>query len=164
MRAVVSTSLVAGAIAIAINTALLAAADWIPLVTARGGLLKVLTIYVGPTLSGMGAGAAWARMGLPVPGGTAFQLGFHVIVGLGMALFYGLLLEPLLPGRPFWKGLLYAVAVWLANAFVILPWLGEGIAGSRNLGRPGMAYFAAAHTVFFVLLAVLYAWFSRPRI
>lgn len=57
--------------------------------------------------------------------------------------------------------MIYAVVVWVANAVVILPWLGEGFAGSRNLSLPGMAYFAAAHTVFFVLLAVLFARF-RP--
>ena len=149
--------------AIAINTALLAAADLIPLVTARGGLLKLLTIYVGPTLSQHGTGAAWVGLGLPAPSGTTFQLGFHIVVGLAMALLYGIALEPLLPGGPGWKGLLYAAGVWLANAFIILPWLGEGVAGSRNLGALGMAYFAAAHTVFFVLLAVLFARFNRLR-
>jgi len=131
------------------------------LVTARGGLLKLLTIYLGPSLAG--AGARWVGLGMPAPGGTTFQLGFHVVVGLAMAVFYGVLLEPLLPGRPWWKGLLYAVAVWLANAFIVLPLLGEGIAGGRNLGTPGMIYFAAAHTVFFMLLAVLFAVFNRPR-
>lgn len=38
-------SLLAGLIAIVANTALLEAADWIPLVTARGGLLKLLKMY-----------------------------------------------------------------------------------------------------------------------
>lgn len=163
LRAHILSALLAGAIAIAINTALLTAADLIPLVTARGGLLKLLTIYVGPVFSKLGMGAGWAGLGLPAPGSTPFQLGFHVVVGLTMALLYGIALEPLLPGKPWWKGLLYAAAVWVSNAFVILPWLGEGIAGSRNLGLPGMAYFAAAHTVFFVLLAVLFARFDRIR-
>ena len=156
-------SLLAGAIAIAVNTALLTAADWIPLVTARGGLLKLLSIYLGPALSRAGAGSGWVGLGLPVPGGMTFQLGFHIVVGLAMALLYGVALEPVLPGRPWWKGLLYAVVAWLANALIVLPWLGEGIAGSRNLGVPGMAYFAAAHTVFFVLMAVLFARFNRLR-
>ena len=163
LRRQVSMSLLAGAIAIGINTAALAAADWIPLVTARGGLLKLLTIYVGPTLSRVGVGSAWAALGLPAPGGTPFQLGFHVVVGLAMALLYGVVLEALLPGRPWVKGVLYAAVVWIANALIILPWLGEGFAGSRNLGALGMAYFAAAHTVFFVLLAVLFAHFTRLR-
>ena len=156
-------ALLAGSIAIAVNTALLAAADWIPLVTARGGLLRLLTIHFGPALSRTGVGPAWVGLGLPAPGGTTFQPGFHVLVGLAMAVFYGVVLEPLLPGGPWWKGLLYAAAVWVANAFIILPWLGEGIAGSRNLGITGMAYFAVAHTVFFMLLAVLFAGFNRPR-
>ena len=107
--------------------------------------------------------AAWAVLGLPAPGGTPFQLGFHVVVGLAMALLYGVALEARLPGRPWVKGALYAAGVWVANALIILPWLGEGFAGSRNLSAFGMAYFAAVHTVFFVLLAVLFAHFTRLR-
>jgi hypothetical protein len=50
--------------------------------------------------------------------------------------------------------------VRLANAAVVLPAIGEGF---RHLGLAGMAWFAAAHTLFFVVLAVLYArWRRRP--
>jgi hypothetical protein len=163
LRARILPSLLAGAIAIALNTVLLAVADLIPLVTARGGLLKLLTIYFGSALRRAGMAAGWVGLGLPAPGGTTFQLGFHVLVGLAMALLYGVALEPLLPGSPWRKGLLYAAAAWAANAFVVLPWLGEGIAGSHNLSLAGTAYFAAAHTVFFVLLAVLFPRFNRLR-
>ena len=162
-RCTIRAALIAGSIAIGVNTALLAAADLVPLVTARGGLLKLLSQFIGPALSQAGVGLAWVGLGLPVPGGTTFQLGFHVVVGLAMAVLYGVALEPLLHGRPWFKGLLYAAAVWLANPFIILPWLGEGVAGSRNLTAPGMLYFAAAHTVFFVLLAVLFAHLVRTR-
>ena len=152
-----AAALLAGGLAIAVNMALLAAADAIPLVTARGGLLKLLKVAFGDTLARLGAGALWAQSGLPAPGSNTFQLGFHVVVGLAMALLYGLALEGWLAGPPWRKGLAYAAAVWLANAFVVLPLLGEGIAGSRSLSLPGMAYFAAAHTVFFVGLALLFA-------
>jgi hypothetical protein len=156
----VTCALLAGAPAIGVNTFLLAAADWIPLATARGGILKLLTINVSPALADIGAPALWATLGLPAPGSHAFQLGFHVVVGLAMALLYGLALERRLLGPPWMKGLIYAAVVWAANALAVLPWLGEGVAGSRYLGLAGMAYFAAAHTVFFLLLAV---WFARCR-
>ena len=155
----VAAALLAGGLAITVNTALLAAADAIPLVTARGGLLKLLTVAFGDILTRLGAGALWARSGLPAPGGNTFQLGFHVVVGLAMALLYGSALEARLTGPPWRKGLVYAAAVWLANAFIVLPLLGEGVAGSRSLRPPGMACFAAAHTMFFVGLAVLFARF-----
>ena len=163
-RSTIGAALLAGSIAIGLNTALLAAADWIPLITARGGLLKLLTMLFSPYLSRAGVGSAWVRLGFPVPGGTTFQFGFHIVVGLAMAMFYSVLLETRLPGRPWWKGLLYAAGVWIANAFIVLPLLGEGVAGSRNLGALGITYYAAAHTVFFVLLAVLYARFNRSRL
>jgi hypothetical protein len=73
-------------------------------------------------------------------------------------------LEPVVPGKPLVKGLIYAAIVWLLNACVVLPAIGEGIAGSRYLGLAGMTGFAAIHTVFFVLLALLYARFrARPH-
>jgi hypothetical protein len=152
-----AAALLAGTLAIAVNTALLAAANAIPLVTARGGLLKLLKVAFGDTLARLGADALWTQSGLPAPGSNTFQLGFHVVVGLAMALLYGLALEAWLTGPPWRKGLVYAAAVWLANAFIVLPLLGEGVASSRSLNLAGMAYFAAAHTVFFVGLAVLFA-------
>ena len=80
-----------------------------------------------------------------------------------MALAYALLLEPLVPGRAWMKGALYAVLVWLLNTLVLLPGIGEGIAGRRTLPLAGMTYYAMAHTVFFVLTALLYARLRRWR-
>jgi hypothetical protein len=53
-----------------------------------------------------------------------------------MAVFYAFLLEPILPGSALAKGLVFALLVWLANAFIVLPWIGEGLAGSRYRARP----------------------------
>jgi hypothetical protein len=156
-------SLLAGLIAIVVNTVLLEAADWIPLVTARGGLLKLLKMYFGEPLASLGVADHWAALHLPGPDTHEFKPGFHIVVGLLMAVFYAYVLEPILSGSALVKGLLYALLVWLANAFVVLPWIGEGIAGSAFLSAAGMIYFAAVHTVFFVLLAVLYARFTAPR-
>jgi hypothetical protein len=94
---------------------------------------------------------------IKIPPGGAFQTGFHIAVGLTMALFYAFALEPVLRGPSWLRGLLYAVAVWLANALIVLLTTGDGIAGSRRLTVAGMAWFAAAHTLFFVTLAILYA-------
>lgn len=136
----IAASLYAGAIAIAINELALLSADLIHLQTAHGGLLKLLVQLTG----------------LPVPHSDAFAITFHVIVGLAMAVIYGLLLEPLWRGQPWLLGLVYAAATWIANAFVVLPVIGEGIAGSATLGAAGIVWFAAAHTVFFIALSILY--------
>jgi len=117
-------ALAAGAIAILLNVGALAAANLIPLATAHGGLLRLLSMITG----------------IAPPGGVAFQTGFHIVVGLAMAVFYGIVLEPLLPGRAWSKGMQYAVALWLANALIILPVTGEGLAGSRDLTLPGMLW------------------------
>ena len=137
-----AAAVVSGAAAILLNTMALRAADLVPLQTARGGLLRLV------------------RMAVPLPGTAAFQTIFHLTVGLLMALCYAHLLEARLPGSPVIKGTIYALAVWLLNALVVLPFTGEGIAGSAHLSLAGIVWFAAAHTLFFVLLAV---WYARLR-
>ena len=71
-----------------------------------------------------------------------------------MALVYAYLLEPALPGGGAQKGALYAIAVWLLNAFVVPPATGDGFAGSAHLALAGITWFAAAHTLFFMVLAI----------
>ena len=95
-------ALLAGAVAIVLNTAVLAAADLVPLATAHGGLLRLLVILTG--------GAVTA------PASAVFRDAFHIVVGLAMALFYAFALEPVLRGPSWLRGLLYAVATWLAKA------------------------------------------------
>lgn len=144
-------ALLAGGVAILLNTAALATADLVGLTTAKGGLLKLLVQLSGGTLR--------------PPPGAAFAAGFHVVVGLTMALTYAFALEPRLPGPGWVRGLACAAAVWVVNAAVLLPLLGEGFAGWHDLAPAGMAWFAAAHTLFFVLLAVLVAcWLPRGSV
>lgn len=71
-------ALIAGLIAIVVNTAMLEAADWIPLVTARGGLLKLLP----SPLASLGVTDLWAALHLPAADTPAFKTGFHILVGL----------------------------------------------------------------------------------
>jgi len=133
------TALAAGAMAIIVNMLALAAADFVPVATAHGGLLRLLV-----------------RFGLHAPATPQFQAAFHILVGLLMAVVYAFVLDPLLNGTALVKGLIYAAGVWLINAVFVLPMTGEGLAGSRHLSLLGMAWFAAAHTLFFVLLALFY--------
>jgi hypothetical protein len=148
-----AVALYAGAVAITINMLLLKAADIVAVQTAHGGLLRVISPLAARLLEPAGVSAWWRAVGGPGIGTAVFQDSFHFVVGIGMALAYVLLLEPRLSGAFWRKGLLYALVVWLLNAFVILPLSDEGIAGSAHLVLAGMLWFAAAHTAFFVLLA-----------
>jgi hypothetical protein len=154
-------ALVAGTIAILSNTALLVGADAIHFTTARGGLLRLIKNRAGDAASSMGIGTWWTEVVLPATAGPTFQSGFHIVVGLLMAIFYAYVIEPRLTGKPWQKGVLYSVLVWFLNACVVLPALGEGIAGSRYLPLSGMVGFIVIHTVFFVLLGILYARFRK---
>jgi hypothetical protein len=139
----VAAALVAGTIAIVSNILALDAAWLVPLDTGNGGLLRFLVMLTGGAF--------------PVPAGAVFQTGFHFVVGLAMALFYAFVLEPWMRAPSWLRGVLFATAVWLINALIVLPSIGEGIAGSRDLTLAGMAWFAAAHTLFFLVLATLFA-------
>ncbi len=120
-RSPLAAALFAGAFAIAVNTALLALADAAGFTTARGGLLRLIRDLAARAAPSLGLGDLWTGTLAPATTGALFQTGFHIFVGLLMAVFYALVLEPVLPGKPLVKGLLYAVLVWLLNAFVVLP-------------------------------------------
>ena len=92
------------------------------------------------------------------------QAVFHIVTGLVMAIFYALVLEPKLPGRPFFKGVAYGTAIWFLNAFLVLPLTDEGIAGSRHINTVGLIAFdshALAQTLPKVKLNLLRADISQ---
>ncbi len=155
------SALLAGSVAIMLNSLALKAADLIHLPTAHGGLLRLLSLGLSGPLQQSGVSSAWSAIGAPAPHSPTFQTGFHILVGLLMSIFYALVLGHLLPWSPAVKGLAYAAGVWLVNALVVLPATGEGFAGSANLSFAGMLWFAAAHTLFFMLLAFGFARAER---
>ncbi len=157
------SALLAGSIAIILNTIALKAADLIHLPTAHGGLLRLLSsVFSGP-LQESGISSVWLAVGAPAPNSPTFQTGFHIFVGLVMSLFYAFVLEPLMPWGTTIKGLVYTISVWLINALVILPAAGEGFAGSANLTLAGILWFAAAHILFFMMLAYGFALTKQPN-
>jgi hypothetical protein len=146
--------LFASGIALAVNFALLGLADRLGIVTARGGFQRLVKIWMGPVLKGAGVERVWSALSLPEPSSKLFQVSFKVGVGLVMALIY-VWIQPYLPGARISRGLIYALVIWLINAGIVLPALGEGFAGARSLSATGMTAFAIAHTSFFIVLAFL---------
>lgn len=152
----VRDALLAGSIAIAVNMLLLRWSAKAGLQTGQGSLSQLLVwLHSGRLI--------WQ---LPPIGGipaTVWRPVFHVIVGLILAVFYALFLEPRLRKAftPLMSGLFYALGVWLLNAWIVLPLLGMGIAGESIVPPIGMLYFAFAHTAFFVILSLLYARLAR---
>ena len=152
--------LLAGAFAITINTLLLYLAARYGLQTGHGGVLKLIHPWLAPVLNRSGVAQIWASTTLPAPGSPTFKMGFHVFVGLLMAAMYAFA-ERFVRWRPWFKGVTYAVVVYLANALIVLPLLGQGIAGRRVVSSYGLIYFALAHTTFLLLLASSYARWRR---
>ena len=138
----IRASILAGFLAILVNTVLLSAADHFHVVTARGGLLTLALKLIGPSAPHV-ATTWW------------FKQLFHIVVGVAMIVAYAVTLtrwrSPAIA-----KGLFSALVVWLLNACLILPLICQGFAGSYVLAPLGMLTFAVAHTAFFVIGAILY--------
>ncbi|MFG1425672.1 hypothetical protein [Roseixanthobacter glucoisosaccharinicivorans] len=147
-------ALLAGMVALVVNFALLGLADRLWIVTARGGFQRLVKLWTGPVLHRLGVDRIWIALHLPDPNGALFTNGFKVAVGLAFAVIY-VWIQPLLPGSAPEKGLLYALLVWVVNAAVVLPALGQGFAGINTLSSVGILSFAIAHTAFFLVLAGL---------
>ena len=156
LPAMILFALLAGTIAIALNIFVLDALKNAGVETLGGGLQKLMRAKLSGMFRSTGIAEAWTSIGLPGPDEPSFKTGFKVVVGLSMALIYALLLEPILHGSWLRKGLISAVPFWLLNAFVVLPWLGDGIAGARFLTTAGLLSYAFAHTLFFVIVALVY--------
>ncbi|GLQ49892.1 hypothetical protein ACFFJT_00850 [Dyella flava] len=146
-------ALIAGLIAISLNTGALKLADCFSIATAHGGLLRLLTSWFGLLMqrSGGSLQKPWHLLADPY-----FQVGFHFFIGMLMALGYAFAIEPWWRAKAWVKGLWYALVVWLLNAVVVLPLTGEGFAGTAHLGFIGVAWFAAAHTLYFLALALIF--------
>jgi hypothetical protein len=142
----------ASAIAIAVNTALLSAADYFHLVTARGGLLS---LFLQVARRYVTVSSIYRTYG--------FQQAFHIVVGIIMGIAYAFLFVRL-RGSAWRRGAVYGALVWAANACIVLPLIHQGFAGYRVVSVGGMLYFACAHMVFFLLCAVLFGWFSSTGI
>lgn len=138
------------------NMLLLAGADAIQLPTAHGGLLRLLQDVGGWCAARINQTELWVDVIVAAVSRKEFQAGFHIVVGILMAILYAYVLEPCLKLRPLVSSVVYASLVWLVNALIVLPLIGEGLAGSRRLDAAGIFAFAVAHTVYFILLGAIY--------
>ena len=149
-------ALLASSIALAANMALLSIAGAAGISPGQGGLLRLFTMMIQRLAGSLRLIDGLSNLHLPS------LATFHIVTGLAMALVYALI-EPRLPGRPFSKGLVYGAVIWCFNAFVVLPLIGEGIAGSRNVNTVGLIVFAVAHMTFFLALSMLYGALCSRR-
>jgi hypothetical protein len=139
----------AGTPAIVANEIILLSADLAGVRTAHGGLLRLICVTTGITN--------------PIFQQQVFQIGFHLVVGVLMSVFYGIALYPRVGDHPLKAGLLYGSIVWMINSAIVLPLIGEGFAGSKSLTVLGMMLFAIAHMLFFVLQSMLFGVFMRGQ-
>ncbi|MHB1844573.1 MAG: hypothetical protein ACYCWW_07030 [Deltaproteobacteria bacterium] len=81
---------------------------------------------------------------------------FHVGVGIGAAIAYALVGAALLPGSKVARGLAFVQPMWLAQALIVLPWLGHGRFGVR-LGPWTPLWSFALNALFGLVLGLGYA-------
>ena len=143
-------ALIAGFIAISVNTLLLELAPVIHLKAEGGGLLKLLLQY-----------------GRPMTGHIAFlntsffSLIFHYLTGLVMIMIYACWFSQLLKMSGWIKGSLFSLLPWLINGLIVLPLLGFGLLGNYKLSLAGMCYFLIAKWLFGLVNGGHFAYLSK---
>ncbi|MES2060318.1 hypothetical protein [Mucilaginibacter agri] len=143
-------ALIAGFIAISVNTLLLQLAPMIHIKAEGGGLLKLLLQY-----------------GRPITGHIAFLytslfgVVFHYLTGLVMVIIYICWFSRLLKMSGWIKGSLFSLLPWLINGFIVLPLLGYGLLGNYKLSLAGMCYFMITNWLFGLVLGWLFAYLNK---
>ena len=126
-------------------------------------MLKFAMLILGPVIEGLGIDESWAAVGLPGPSSMLFRLAFRYLAGFGMVFLYALALERVLPGNGLVKGTLFSFVPWLVAGLVVMPLLGEGAFGLRQIPVSGAAYFFAANLSFAVVLGLLFERFRKSE-
>lgn len=157
----VSATFWAGQIAITVSTIILRLAEPLGIQAGGGALLRFATLILGPVIEGLRINELWTAVGLPEPSSMLFRLAFRYMAGFGMVLLYTFALEPVLPGNGLVKGALFSFLPWLVAGLVVMPLLGEGAFGLRELPVIGAAYFFAANLSFSLVLGMLFEIFRK---
>ena len=159
----ISAGLWAGLIAITVSTIILRVAE--PLGIRAGGevLQRFARLILGPVIEGLGIDELWAAAGLPGPSSMLFGLAFRYLAGFGMVFLYVFALERVLPGSGLVKGAVFAFLPWLGAVLVVMPLVGAGAFGLREVPLSGAVYFFAANLSLGVVLGVLYDKFRKAR-
>lgn len=153
----------AGLLAVAINTVVLKAAPLLQLEAEAGGLLRLLRNTFGATFDQIGMTALWSTLHMPPPDSLPFWVLFHFSMGIGIAVFYVLVVEPFLIGPEWVKGFQFSLLPWSFNSAFVMPMLGKGFAASDILTLGGMLYFFFANGLYGVVLGVVYGRFLIER-
>jgi hypothetical protein len=123
-------ALLCGALATVVNMAILATLGAARIRTTHGGLLRLLALGVIRVAHSPGINPTYPADAQLLFAAGWFQEGFHIVTGLLMAVVYVLFLEPRGGASPLLRGVLYGTAIWLLNALIVLPALGEGYCGA----------------------------------
>jgi len=159
----ISAGFWAGLIAITVSTIILRLAEPLGIQAGGGAPLRFATLILGPVIEGLGIDELWTAAGLPGPSSMLFGLAFRYLAGFGMVFLYVFALERVLPGSGLVKGALFSFLPWLGAVLVVMPILGEGAFGLREVPLSGAVYFFAANLSFGVVLGVLYDKFRKAR-
>lgn len=86
-----------------------------------------------------------------------FAITLNIAAGLGFAMIYGRFVEPLLPGGPVRKGMLFSLVPFLLSIFVFFPVMDAGILGADiDAGPLPVIGNLAIHLVYGAVLGWLY--------
>jgi uncharacterized membrane protein YagU involved in acid resistance len=124
--------------------------------------MTMMAYFVAPMM--LGHPMDIAQMLAPLAGGnwTAGLL-MHLTNGIIVfPLMYTLILYRILPGAPWFKGILWGIALWLSLEVVMLPMMGAGVFSGNEGGAKAAMAALVAHLIYGVLLGSLAGAVAKP--
>lgn len=119
-------------------------------------LVMTMMMYLSPSMvpPRMDIAAMFGRML-----GGSWWLGFIIHFTLGAIIFsllYAYLLNPVLPSKPWTKGTLWGLTLWLVAQMLILPMIGMGFFSTNIPGRvTAVLGSLLAHLIYGIVLGAL---------
>src|SRR5262245_32924826 len=100
---------------------------------------------VAPAMTGRAMDVA-GMLGSMMGGGWALGMTVHIANGvLVFSLIYAFIVSPRLPGAPWFRGLLWGVALWLITQIVLMPVIGAGLFSTHAGGMSSVIASLLGH-------------------
>ncbi|HEY6912271.1 MAG TPA: DUF6789 family protein [Myxococcales bacterium] len=121
------------------------------------GTLAMTALLIAAPAMGLPPMNVGAMLGSVMGGSLVIGWMAHFVVGVVLALVYGLLFANRLPGPGFVRGAIYGIAPWLMAQVIVMPMMGAGLFSGSFVGAAGSLM---GHLLYGAVLGAIY---GAPR-
>ena len=122
------------------------------------GTLAMTALLIAAPRMGLPPMNIGAMLGSVMGGSLVIGWMAHFVIGVVLALVYGLLFANRLPGPGFVRGAIYGIVPWLMAQVVVMPMMGAGLFSGSFVGAAGSLM---GHLIYGAVLGAIYGAPSR---